>query len=120
MKGKKFTAAEKHFQEKETKLRKEMNDWRTVAIERAEEIVELKEELRQAESTIAQQQDWIERLLQYTELSLDDIKAACKKDKAMAACADMLLGASTFMKVGSCLESSPCTFIESLYITSDR
>lgn len=99
MKGKKFTAAEKHFQEKEAKLRKEMNDWRTVAIERAEEIVELKEELGQAKSTIAQQQDWIERLLQYTELSLDDIKAACEKDKAVAACADLLIGASRFFRV---------------------
>lgn len=99
MKGKKFTAAEKHFQEKEAKLRKEMNDWRTVAIERAEEIVELKEELRQAKSTIAQQQDWIERLLQYTELSLEDIKAACEKDKAVAACADLLIGASRFFRV---------------------
>lgn len=99
MKGKKFTAAEKHFQEKETKLRKEMNDWRTVAIERAEDIVELKEELRQAKSTIVQQQDWIERLLQYTELSLDDIKAACEKDKAVAACADLLIGASRFFLV---------------------
>lgn len=99
MKGKKFTAAEKHFQEKEAKLRKEMNDWRTVAIERAEDIVELEEELRQAKSTIAQQKDWIERLLQYTELSLDDIKAACEKDKAMAACADLLPGASKFFRV---------------------
>lgn len=99
MKGKKFTAAEKHFQEKETKLRKEMNDWRTVAIERAEDIVELEEELRQAKSTIAQQQDWIERLLHYTELSLDDIKAACEKDKAVAACADLLIGARRFFRV---------------------
>ena len=99
MKGKKFTAAEKHFQEKEAKLRKEMNDWRTVAIERSENIVELEEELRQAKSTIAQQQDWIERLLQYAELSLDDIKAACEKDKAVAACADMLIGASRFFRV---------------------
>lgn len=99
MKGKKFTAAEKHFQEKETKLRKEMNDWRTVAIERAEDIVELEEELRQAKSTIVQQQDWIERLLQYTELSHDDIKAACEKDKAVAACADLLIGASRFFRV---------------------
>ena len=98
MKGKKFTAAEKHFHEKEAKLRKEMNDWRTVAIERAKDIVDLEEELRQAKSTIAQQQDWIERLLQYTELSLDDIKAACEKDKAMAACADLLLGASKFWR----------------------
>ena len=98
MKGKKFTAAEKHFQEKEAKLRKEMNEWRTVASERAENIVELEEELRQAKSTIAQQQDWIERLLQYTELSLNDIKAACEKDRAVAACADLILGASTFWK----------------------
>lgn len=98
MRGKKITAAEKHFQEKEAKLRKEMNDWRTVAIKRAKDIAELEEELKQAKSTIAQQQDWIDRLLQYTELQPADIKAACEKDKAMAACADLLLGADKFWR----------------------
>jgi hypothetical protein len=48
--GKKFDAAEKHFEKKR-----------------------IKEELK----------EWIECLLEYTELSKDDIKAVCEKDKRM-------------------------------------
>lgn len=48
--GKKFDAAEKHFEKKR-----------------------IKEELK----------EWIERLLEYTELSKDDIKAVYEKDKRM-------------------------------------
>ena len=33
--------------------------------------------------------DWIERLLQYTELSKEDVKKACEKDKAIAGLLDL-------------------------------
>lgn len=98
MKGKKFAAAEKHFQEKEVKLRKDIQYWQELAIQRATQIKELEATLKSANSTIEQQRDWIDRLLQYTELSPEDIKAACEKDKAMAACADLILGASKFFR----------------------
>jgi len=98
VKGKKFSAAEKHFQEKEIKLRKDIQYWQELAIQRAAHIKELEAALKSANSTVEQQRDWIERLLQYTELSPEDIKAACEKDKAMAACADLILGASSFWR----------------------
>lgn len=99
MKGKKFSAAEKHFQEKEVKLRRDIHYWQELAIHRAEHIVQLEAALRSANVTIEQQRDWIERLLQYTELSKEDIKTACEKDKALAACADLILGASKFIRL---------------------
>ena len=37
-----------------------------------------------------QLKDWIERLLEYTELSQEDIKQACEKDKRMGETAQML------------------------------
>ena len=98
MKGKKFSAAEKHFQEKEIKLRKDIQYWQELAIQRATHIKELETALKSANSTIEQQRDWIDRLLQYTELSPEDIKAACEKDKQLAACADMFLGATKFFR----------------------
>lgn len=98
MKGKKFTAAEKHFQEKEVKLRKDIQYWQELAISRAKHINELETALRDVTAKVSQQQDWIERLLQYTELSQADIKAACEKDKQLAACAELILSASTFWK----------------------
>ena len=98
MKGKKFTAAEKHFQEKEVKLRKDIQYWQDLAISRAKYITELETALRDVTAKVSQQQDWIERLLQYTELNPEDIKAACNKDKALASCAEMLLGAGKFFR----------------------
>lgn len=96
MKGKKFTAAEKHFQEKEIKLRKNLQYWQDLAISRAKHIAELETALRDVTAKVGQQQEWIERLLQYTELSQEDIRATCEKDKSLAACAELILGASKF------------------------
>lgn len=96
MKGKKFTAAEKHFQEKEIKLRKDIQYWQELAIQRAKHITELETALRDVTSKANQQQEWIERLLEYTELNKEDIQAACEKDKSLAACAELILGASKF------------------------
>lgn len=96
-KGKKFSAAEKHFQEKEIKLRKEVEYWKCQNIEQAKRAKQLEQELEEAKSTIQSQSDWIERLLQYTELSLEDIKKACEKDKRMAEVAGMMFGVSKFL-----------------------
>lgn len=96
-KGKKFTAAEKHFQEKEEKLRKELKYWENRANEQSSKLLTVCEELASAKVTIQQQQEWIERLLQYTELDLSDIKAACEKDKKMAQAAGMMVGVYKYL-----------------------
>lgn len=84
MKSKNFTAAEKHFAKKEERYRKTIKSLE-------EENKRLRCELHQSESLtkslqsdIEHKDEWIRRLLTYTELPLDDIKAACEKDKRMA------------------------------------
>lgn len=83
MKGKKFNAAEKHFEKKriqyekqikylEEQLKQSRFEMR-IAIEKREFFERENQELK----------DWVERLLQYTELSKEDIKEACEKDKRM-------------------------------------
>lgn len=96
-KGKKFTAAEKHFHEKEERLRKELKYWENRANEQTSKLLTVCEELAYAKVTIQQQQEWIERLLEYTELDLNDIKAACEKDKKLAEAASMMCGVSRFL-----------------------
>lgn len=98
--GKKFDAAEKHFQEKLEKLRKEKDYWRGLALEKQQRVSDLETELETAKSTVEQQREWIERLLQYTELSKEEIRAACEKDKNIAACAELILGAKNFFNSG--------------------
>mgnify|MGYP003288453041 CR=1 FL=1 len=90
MKGKKFDAAEKHFEKKRVAYEKQ--------------IKELKEQLERAhrdtnhfrsraefyERENDELKHWIERLLEYTELTKEDIKAACEKDKRLAEAAAWL------------------------------
>ena len=81
MKGKKFNAAEKHFEEKRVKMEKEIKCLREQLDESRKEAQSYKEKADAFESKIGELLDWIERLLEYTELSKEDIKAACERDK---------------------------------------
>lgn len=98
-KGKKFTAAEKHFQEKEERLRKELKYWEKRANEQSSRLLTVCEELANARHTIAQQKDWIDRLLQYTELDLKDIKAACEKDKKIGQAAGIMVDVYKYLGI---------------------
>ena len=90
MKGKKFTAAEKHFEKKRIQYEKQIKYLE-------EQLTYTRKEFR---DTIAKYdfckreneelKDWVERLLQYTELSKEDIKAACEKDKRMGVALEWL------------------------------
>ena len=80
-KGKKFDAAEKHFEKKRIQYEKR--------IKYLEEQLDLtRKDLRAITSKYdfslrenEELKSWIERLLEYTELSKEDIRAACEKDK---------------------------------------
>ena len=82
--GKKFEAAEKHFEKKRIQYEKR--------IKYLEEQLELtRKDLRKFVSNCdfierenEELKNWIERLLEYTELSKEDIRAACEKDKKAA------------------------------------
>lgn len=84
-KGKKFDAAEKHFEKKRIELDKEIkylqgrvSEQNSIITKQTGTIIELTAENRQLH-------EWIERLLEYTELSQEDIKTACERDKRICA-----------------------------------
>lgn len=56
-------------------------------------------ELRVVNSQLSQKEDWIVRLLEYTELSEDDMKAIIDKEKSVAKIAKM------FNELGSAISS---------------
>lgn len=97
MKGKKFTAAEKYFHEKEVKLRKEIQSYRDSIKEKNEMIKALESEVDSLKNENVSMEQWIERLLEYTELSKEDIKAACEKDKKLARAASLILRIGKFL-----------------------
>lgn len=83
-KGKKFDAAQKHFSEKELTYKKQITGYTDRLTQYNREICELKTDNEKLSQENAQMKEWIERLLQYTELSTSDIKQAREKDKAIA------------------------------------
>ena len=84
-KGKKFDAAEKHFEKKRIQYERKINDL-TQQLENAHRDTRHFRSLYEfAERENEELKAWVERLLEYTELSKEDIKAACEKDKRAAA-----------------------------------
>lgn len=89
-KGKKFDAAEKHFEKKRIEYEKKIRYLTDMVSEQNKTIVSNKEKISTLESENTRLKEWIERLLDYTELSKEDIKAACANDKKMVESLDML------------------------------
>ena len=83
-KGKKFDAAQKHFEGKKIELEKQIKALTARVSEQNKTISEQKGQIDALSSENQQLKEWIERLLEYTELSKEDIKAACEKDKKIA------------------------------------
>lgn len=83
-KGKKFDAAQKHFEGKKIELEKQIKALTTRVSEQNKTISEQRGQIDALSSENQQLKEWIERLLEYTELSKEDIKAACEKDKKIA------------------------------------
>lgn len=83
-KGKKFDAAQKHFEGKKIELEKQIKALTARVNEQNKTISEQRGQIDALSSENQQLKEWIERLLEYTELSKEDIKAACEKDKKIA------------------------------------
>lgn len=83
-KGKKFDAAQKHFEGKKIELEKQIKTLTARVSEQNKTISEQRGQIDALSSENQQLKEWIERLLEYTELSKEDIKAACEKDKKIA------------------------------------
>lgn len=79
--SKKYDAAEKHFLQREQQLNRKMKERGEAYTELVKQLKVVKDDLSRVEAENAQLRDWVDRLLEYTELSKEDIKQACEKDK---------------------------------------
>lgn len=89
-KGKKFDAAQKHFEGKRVEYEKKIKLLTARLNKQNEIILEMEKQIDNLSSKNQQLKEWIERLLEYTELSKEDIKAACEKDKKIVSGVSML------------------------------
>ena len=96
-KGKRFDAAEKHFEKRKCEYEKKIKYLSAELAESKHEALEYKKLYEDVSGENEQLKAWIERLLEYTELSMEDIKQACEKDKRMGEAAKMM---STLFKLG--------------------
>lgn len=81
--GKKFYAAEKHFMEKETEYRKKIKELSEDLATMHSERLALRTEIQRLKKENADLQEWMDKLLAYTEWQLEDIKAVCEQDKRL-------------------------------------
>ena len=78
------------FEKERNKYRKQINELEKKLIDSNKEIHILKNRVSELESELNSKDDWIERLLAYTEMSKEDIKTAVEKDKAITSTLNML------------------------------
>jgi hypothetical protein len=98
MKGKKFDAAEKHFEKKRMQYEKQIKSLNE-QLDNAHRNTDYFRKLYEfAERENEELKNWVERLLEYTHLSKDDIRQACDKDKKMAKAAQWLETYTNFMR----------------------
>ena len=90
-KGKKYDAAQKHFESKRAAIEKEKRYLLDRVCKLKAENQQIKSERDELQAENQQLKDWIDRLLEYTELSKEDIAVACEKEKKMKESADMTL-----------------------------
>lgn len=83
-KGKKFNAAEKHFEKKRIQYEKRIKSLEQQLESAHRDTRHFRSKFEFLERENEELKNWVERLLEYTELSEEDIKAACEKDKKAA------------------------------------
>jgi hypothetical protein len=74
----------KDFEKAVLPLRKENNRLKVSVFELTEENKTLTDTITDLQGANAQLKDWVNRLLEYTGMSEEDIKASIEKDKAIA------------------------------------
>lgn len=76
------------FDKERAKFRSEIRNLTDLLNNKEQQIDGLNEAIREKDIVISQQKEWIERLLEYTELSEDDMKQLIEKDKKTAEIVD--------------------------------
>ena len=79
------------FDREREKYRKEIKDRDTLITELHHLVKQLEESVRERDNKIAERNDWIRRLLEYMDLSEDDMKKIIQKDRNMAEVSKRLL-----------------------------
>lgn len=87
------------FEKERAKFRKKIRDLEHEINNLKLLYMQKENELRVVNSKLSQKEDWIVRLLEYTELSEDDMKAIIDKEKSVAKVAKM------FNELGSAISS---------------
>lgn len=72
------------FEKERVKYKKQLREYETLLKEKEAEILCINNLLHESENKCAELQEWIDRLLEYTELSEDDMKKIIKKEKDTA------------------------------------
>lgn len=79
------------FDREREKYRKEIRDRDTLITELRYLVKQLEESVRERDNKILECNDWIRRLLEYMDLSEDDMKEIIQKDKDMVEVSKRLL-----------------------------
>lgn len=69
------------FDKERAKYRHEINDLQRTISKQIAEISNLMKRISELEESVRQKDEWIQRLLEYTELSEEDMRKQIKKDK---------------------------------------
>lgn len=88
--GKKFDAAEKHFMKKEERYKAELKILKESNEAREKALDEARDHIDKLETENASLKEWIERLLEYTELTPEEIKAKIKADRQAGEALELL------------------------------
>lgn len=72
------------FERERTKLQRQKREVEEQLRDRDKTIKSLIDKISELENVIVQKDEWIERLLEYTELTKEDLKIKIEKDKASA------------------------------------
>ena len=86
----KRSAKDMAFERERAKYRKQIRELQSELRAKEARIADLKEELSTKETEITEKEDWIRRLLEYTELSPEELKNLLEKEKATADIMDEL------------------------------
>lgn len=78
------------FDKERAKYRKEIRDRDSLIDEQCHIISRLQESINERDNEISEYKDWIHRLLEYMDMSEEDMRKIIQKDKTMAEVAEHL------------------------------
>lgn len=86
------TAKDLAFDRERAKLGKQIRDLEDKLKQKNKDELELRNQIRELESKCESLQDWVNRLMDYTNMSEEDMKAIIQKDKDAAETMSMMKG----------------------------